>query len=190
MVTKYPNSQSLRLGVVMRRSPGVTRWAKWSWAATAVLPGAVGADWKLLHETGGCAEFHAATLDLTLYQSDTEAYAHELGAERPSVYIVLREDVGAEPAPLTIEYVTASPYEAQDYCDSGEEIVEKVPMTDTLLAWVGQYVEQHHEEEVFVKRRRDKARIDRTDDGVGDRRIAQGTDVYRAPTAKRHEAAE
>jgi hypothetical protein len=45
-------------------------------------------------------------------------------------------------------------------------------------------------EEEFVKRRRNKARMDRKDSGIGDARISQATDVYRAPTAKRHEAAE
>lgn len=190
LVTVYPNSQSIRLGIVMRQTPGVTRWAKWSWKATAVLPGASDAVWKPLKSQGETTDYHAATLNLTLYQSDTEAYVHELGAQVPSVYVVLREDTDVSPANLSVEYVTASPYEAQDYCDSGEEIVEKVPMTDALLSWVESYVEAHHVEEPFVKRRRNKQRVDRKDDGVGDHRIAQGTDVYRAPTAKRHEAAE
>ena len=69
----------------MRRTPGVTRWAAWSWKAVAVLPGASDADWKMLRAEGDVTEFHAATLDLWLYVSDTEAYAHELGAEEPSV---------------------------------------------------------------------------------------------------------
>ncbi|MEE4189674.1 MAG: DUF3305 domain-containing protein [Roseobacter sp.] len=174
----------------MRRLPGVTRWAKWSWKAVAVLPGAGDASWKLLRSQGDAAEFHAATLDLSLYQSDTEAYAHELGAREPSVYIVLRAKADAGPANLTVEHVTASPYEAQDYCDSGEEIVEKVPMPAALLAWVGEYVQAHHVDEPFIKRRRNKQSVDRKDNGVGDDRISQATDVYRAPTLKRHEAAE
>ena len=190
MVTVYPNSQSIRLGIVMRQTPGVTRWAKWTWKAIAVLPGAADADWKPLQSQGDTTDFHAATLTLTLYQSDTEAYAHELGAEVPSVYVILRENTDDALANLSAEYVTASPYEAQDYCDSGEEIVEKVPMTDALLAWVGSYVETHHVQEEFVKRRRNKQRVDRKEDGIGDHRISQGTDVYRAPTSKRHEAAE
>jgi hypothetical protein len=174
----------------MRRAPGVTRWAKWSWKAVGVLPGASDADWKMLRSEGDIAEYHAATRDLWLYVSDTEAYVHELGAEVPSVYIVLRPVAGSGPADMEVVCVTASPYEAQDYADSGEEIVEKVAMPPALLSSVVRYVEEFHVEEAFVKRRRDKKRIDRKEDGVGDTRISQATDVYRAPTARRHEAAK
>jgi hypothetical protein len=77
--------------------------------------------------------------------------------------------------------VTVSPYEAQDYCDSAEELVEKLPMPHGLLAWIVEFVEKHYEEEAFVKRRRKNARVDQAEDGVGDARIRQATDVYRAP---------
>lgn len=187
----YPKSQSLRVGVVMRRAPGVTRWAKWVWKAVAVLPGASDADWKELRSEGDVTEYHADTQDLVLYASDTEAYVHELGTRVPSVYVILRpEEESANSMPLSVLRVTASPYEAQDYADSGEEIVEKVAMPPALLAWVTAYVDQHHVEEPFVKRRRDKKRVDLQDDGVGDARIAQASDVYRAPKRKSQEAAE
>ena len=128
---------------------------------------------------------------LWLYRSDTEAYAHELDAREPSVYIVLASRTGSRPSRYDHHaHVTASPYEAQDYCDSGEEVVEKVPMPKSLLTSIAAYVNNHHVEEPFVKRRRNKDRMDRKDDGVGDSRISQATDVYRAPTTSRHEAAE
>ena len=190
MVTVYPNSQSMRLGVVMRRQPGITRWAQWVWRAVSVIPGAGDADWKLLRAEGDMGEYHAATLDLTLYVSDTEAYAHELESREPSVYIILRQKDGHGPAGLKVVHVTVSPYEAQDYCDSGEEIVERVPMPTSLLAAVQKYVDKYHVEEPFVKRRRNKSRVDQKDNGIGDMRISQGSDVYRAPTATRHEVAK
>ncbi len=184
MKFEYPGSQSLPLGVVVRRAPGVTRWAKHAWKASAVLPGAGPADWKVLRSDGDVTEFHAATLPLTLYVSDVEAYAHELQAREPSVYVVLRPVSGNKDIPWTVALVTASPYEAQDYCDSAEEQVEKIPMPDGLGAWITEFVDKHYEEEVFVKRRRDKARVDRSQDGIGDPRIRQTTDVYRAPRRK------
>lgn len=186
----YPNAQSMRLGVVIQKSPGVTRWARYVWKAVSVLPGAGDAEWKLLRTEGEHAEYHAATRDLTLYVSDTEAYVHELAASEPSIYIVMRPDADDNPAGLDVVHVTVSPYEAQDYGDSGEEIVEKVPMPAGLRASVQAYVDKHHVEEPFVKRRRDKARTEPSQNGIGDLRIAQNSDVYRAPTATRHEAAE
>ena len=163
---------------------GVTKWAKYAWKASAVLPGAGPADWKVLQNDGDVTEFHAATLPLTLYVSDAEAYAHELQSRTPSVYAVLRpSDVNAD-VPWTVALVTASPYEAQDYCDSAEELVEKIPMSDGLGAWITAFVEKHYEEEAFVKRRRDKTRVDQSQDGIGDPRIRQVSDVYRAPRRK------
>ena len=171
------------LGVVLRRSPGVTRWAAWNWTATAVLPGAGEANWRKLRREGDTVEFHAATIPLELHGADTEAYSHGLNADVPSVFVVLRETAGDWP--LEVVLATVSPYEAQDYTDSGEEIVEKVPMTRGLEAWVRDFVETFHEEEVFVKRKRDKTRTDLKEDGIGDPRIGKPADVYASPTLKR-----
>lgn len=168
------------LGVVVRRMPGVTRWAKWHWRAIALLPGAAPSDWSELRREGDAVEYHAATLPLTLYSSDTEAYLANLSDQIPAIYVVMRDDDVTD-APLDMVLVTASPYEGQDYADSGEEIVEKVPMTEGLVAWVRDFVLAHHEDEEFVKRRRDKKRIDLREDGKGDSRIRQDSDVYRAP---------
>lgn len=188
----YPESESVRLGVVLRRSAGVTVWAKWIWRATAVLPGAGDASWKLLREDADTAEYHASTHDLWLYVSDTEAYVHELQADVPSVYVILRTVQGAsdDDMPIEVLTVTASPYEAQDYSDSGEEVVERVPMPPSVLRWVVDFVDRHHKEEAFVKRRRDKHKTEQVQMGIGDARIAQATDVYRAPTAWVREEAE
>lgn len=184
MAVEYPNAQTIPLGVVVRRTQGVTRWAKYAWRASAVLPGAGDADWKVLREQDGATEFHAATLPLTLYVSDAEAYAHELMTRDPSVYVVLRPNEGSTDFPWKVALVTASPYEAQDYCDSAEELVEKISMPEGLHAWIGDFVDTYYEEEVFVKRRRNKSRVDRVDEGIGDARIKQVSDVYRAPRRK------
>ena len=168
------------LGVVMRKAPGVTRWAKWHWRAAAVLPGAGPADWVELRREGDAVEYHAATLPLTLWATDTEAYLANLSDQIPSIYVVLRDDETTD-APLDAVLVTASPYEGQDYADSGEEIVEKVPMSEGLAAWVRDFVLAHHQDEHFIKRRRDRKRVDMTEDGKGDARIRQASDVYRAP---------
>ncbi len=172
---------SMPLGVVVRKSPGVTRWAKWTWKAVAVLPGAGPADWQELRREGEAVEYHAGTLPLELYRTDTEAYLNGLTAPVPSIFVILHSDGGE----VRLHKVTASPYEAQDYLDSGEELVEPVPMPEGLVAWVRDFVERHHEDEVFIKRRRDRQRVDLKEDGKGDARIPQAADVYRAPGSRR-----
>lgn len=182
-------SISMPLGVVIRKSPGVTRWARWIWRAVAVLPGAPLADWKELRRDGDAVEYHATTLDLVLWRKETQAYLAELSTRTPSIYVILRDasDTAARQE-VEVVLVTASPFEAQDYADSGEEIVEQVPMPAGLRAWIADFISRHHEEDRFIKRKRDKKRVDLVEDGIGDARISQLSDVYRAPRRRKPEA--
>ena len=175
-------SISMALGIVVRRVPGVTRWVDYIWKAVAVLPGAGPAHWKELRRVGDAVEYHAATVHLELFRTDTEAYLQGLSTKNPAIYVVMRDSDGLDP--LEVVMATASPFEAQDYADTGEELVEKVLMPEGLVAWVRDYVEAHHEDQVFVKRRRDKERVDLDQNGIGDSRIRQISDVYRAPSSK------
>ena len=176
---------SIPLGVVIRRTPGVTRWAKWAWKAVGVLPGAGAAGWRELRRDGDVVEYHAATPTLELHGAETDAYIHGLAAQVPCVYIVLRKGEDPHGPPLDVVLATASPYEAQDYADSGEEIVEKVAMPDGLIAWVRDFVETHHVEEEFKKRRRDRVKTDKVEHSIGDPRVHKLTDVYMAPQARK-----
>jgi len=177
-----PHSISMPLGVIIRKTPGVNRWAKWNWKVVAVVPGAAQESWKELRRDGDVVEYHAATVNLELYRTDTEAYLTGLSTRVPSVYVILRECLEPD-AKQDVEVLlaTVSPYDAQDYADNGEDIVELVPMPGGLAGWVNAFVQEHHEHEVFVKRKRDKKRIDRVEDGIGDARVMQDCDVYRAP---------
>lgn len=170
----------LPLGVVLRKSPGVTRWAKWVWRAVAVLPGAGPANWRELRRDGDTVEYHAATVPLELYRTDTEAYLTELSTKVPSIYVVMREsdDVASG---LDVVLATASPFDGQDYADNGEDIVELVPMPPALKALVREWVDTHHKEEKFVKRKRNKWDTEPHEEGVGDARVRQVADVYRPP---------
>ena len=98
----------------------------------------------------------------------------------PAIYVVMRDG-----DPLEVLLVTASPYEAQDYTDSGEEVVEKVVMPPLLKSFVQDFVDEFYEEEAFIKRKRDKKRIDLVQDGIGDPRIGKAADYYASPAALR-----
>ena len=74
-------SISMPLGIVIRRVPGVTRWATHVWKAVAVLPGAGEADWKELRRENDTIEYYAATVPLELFRTDTEAYLHGLSTK-------------------------------------------------------------------------------------------------------------
>jgi Protein of unknown function (DUF3305) len=174
------------VGVVVRKQPGITRWEKWVWRAVAVLPGAGPADWRELRREGEAVEYHAATCTLEVHRAETESYLVALSTEPPSVYVVLRASEDPEAAhDIEVFAVTASAYEAQDYMDTGEDMVEAVPMPPSLIAWLSEFVGRHHREEKFVKRRRDRVDLEQAEDGKGDARIRQDADVYRSPTGAR-----
>ena len=40
--------------------------------------------------------------------------------------------------------------------ETGEHIVEPLPMPQPLVAWLENFIATHHEEETFIKRQRDK----------------------------------
>ena len=172
----------LPVGVVIRRQPGVTRWAKWIWRPVAVLPGAGQAEWRELRREGESVEYHAATVTLEVHRTLIEGYRVSLSNDPPSVWVILRPQAGE--FPVEVHAVTASAYEAQDHLDNGEDIVEAVPMPPPLVAWVSEFVARHLREERFVKRARRDWSEPAAGEGRGDPRVAED-DVFRAPTAGR-----
>lgn len=175
--------ETLAIGVVLRRDPGVTRWAKWRWSVVSVLPGAAPTEGRILSEDDatGAREIHAATLELNLHRAEVEGYRVSLSMTPPSVFVILRTaDNPDSGEPPTVHMVTASAYEAQDYTDGDEEIVEAVAAPPALTQWIAEFIEAHWKDEEFKKRRRDRYEPE-VQDGKGDARVRQIADVYRAP---------
>jgi hypothetical protein len=183
---EIPNSMEVPLGVVLRRRPGVTRWAKWAWSATAVIPHAGPGGFRVLREDGDVTDFHAATVPLDLHRTEVESYRISLMMTPPSVFVVLSKgaDAGNEHG-IGVHTVTASADRAQEWQDSDEVIVHPVPMPDQLLLLIKDFCDAHFHEVPFVKRKRDRKRVDLVEDGIGDPRIRQVSDVYRSPTRQK-----
>ena len=159
------NSSQLRmsLGVVLERRPSCNQWTDHDWRVDSVLPGASQiTDWIEIargsDKISDWVKFHAATLPLEIFSKETEGYKYNLTLDQPSVFVVLRNSDYEEQGEYAHEVfpflVTVCPYEAQDYLDSGEEIVESVPMPLPVVAWLNEYIEQHYVEEPFKKRKR------------------------------------
>lgn len=145
------------VGVVVAREDIDDAWEDHIWRAVGILPGAPEVDrWKELRRGDGWVQYHAATLPLELFRKEAEAYKYNLEGKEPVIYVVLAEDEDEEEFPYSVHLVTASPYEAQDYLDSGEEIVEPIVMPERLAVWINAFVEEHHQEEKFKKRKRDE----------------------------------
>lgn len=176
---------TIPLGVVIRKQPGVTRWAKWVWRVTAVLPGAPPAEWRELRREGEAVEYHAATLPLELHRAETEAYRVALANNPPCVWVVMRraEDPHAKHG-IEVVGVTAAAYEAADAIHTSDEMVEPVPMPPALIAWVSDFVGRHAKERPFVKRQHQPAMAGEDEAGP---RVRRPGDVYLSPAARRGE---
>lgn len=175
--------RELKVGAVVRRSPGVTQWAREVWKPVAVIPGAPEAFWKELLREGETVDYHAATVAMELFRADVEGYLVSLNMASPSVWIVMDKDQTSQsPSGWVVSTITASAHEALDALDSGESIVEAVPIPESMAAWIKEFVDMHYIEEPFKKRRRDEVRVDGSEDGKGDARIRQQSDVFRAPS--------
>lgn len=178
--------RELPVGVIVRKSPGVTQWVREIWTPVGVIPGAPDEHWKVLVNDEVNTDYHAGTVTMELHRADVEAYLVSLNMARPSVWVILdKDETDQSPSGWFVSAVTASAYEAQDSLDSGESIVEAVPIPESLAAWIQEFVDLHYIEEPFKKRKRDKHRVDLVEDGKGDARIAQVSDVFRAPGSQK-----
>lgn len=175
--------RELKIGAVVRRSPGVTQWAREIWKPVAVIPGAPEAFWKELVRESETVDYHAGTVSMELFRADVEGYLVSLNMAAPSVWVIMdRDQTGRSPSGWVVSAVTASAHEALDSLDSGESIVEAVPIPESMAAWIKEFIDMHYIEEPFKKRRRDEISVDGSEDGKGDARIRQESDVFRAPS--------
>ena len=155
-------NEVMPLGVVIERRRSDHPWSDYVWRPVAVIPGAPALDphgaWTELRRGEGWVQYHCGTLQLELFRAETEGYKVNLSQHPPRIFVLLRREDDPECAHDYLPFlVTVRPYEAQDYLDSGEEIVEAVPMPDDIVAFVQAFVDTHHVDEVFTKRKRKKA---------------------------------
>lgn len=149
------NSERLRVGVVLERRHIGHPWQDYAWHAVAVVPGAPDIAAPCLLEKGeGWTRHHMATLDIELFPRETEGYRFNLSQTQPVAFVLWRH--ANEDSELTPEvfHVTVCPYEAQDYLDGGDVVVEAMPLPDLVAHWMGSYIARHHVDEPFAKRRR------------------------------------
>ena len=149
--------KEITVGVIVRKSPNKSPWLKWSWKPVGLLPGSIDQDWKLIREEAGIFEYHAGSKTLELHRAEVESYKVSLAMEPASAFVIMeRDEQEDEDKEYSLHKVTASAYEAQDYSDSGEYLVEPVAMPPTLQALVEKFSDDHFDEKPFIKRNLEK----------------------------------
>jgi hypothetical protein len=148
--------ETAQVGVIVERRALDNPWIDHVWMPVAVLAGApAAAPWTVLHETDSLTRFYAGTFELELFASDTGMYRDNLGSGRPRLWIALRSSDA--PPGVMLHLVTADPFEGESLTEAGADIIEAVPMPIELQQWLAAFVETHHVERPFIKRKRDRA---------------------------------
>jgi hypothetical protein len=145
----------IKVGVVVERRKGVTRWAEHVWRPVAVFTGGASQEgWHEMRSGEDWTQFYAGTQEIELHRSDAEDYARSLTSPRPAIYVVLAPARGE--IPWRVQLVTASPGEAEAYTVGGDHIVEGVPIPDDIRPVLEAFVDSHYRPQKFKKRQRDR----------------------------------
>jgi hypothetical protein len=146
----------VEVGVVVERRTLKNPWVDHVWVPVAVLVGApAAAPWTELHATAGMTRYYAGRMDLEFFRSDTTMYRENLRSPRPSLWVALRPTDA--PPGVTLHMVTIDPADAESLTGTGTDIIEAVPMPVEIQQKLAAFVEAHHVERPFVKRKRDRA---------------------------------
>ena len=146
---------SVPVGVVVERRKATSPWADFVWQPVAVLPDAPdAAPWTVLKHEGDRTSFYAGPAIVEFHTTETSHYRNNLAADA-QLWVVLRP-TESEPA-YQVARVTADPFEGEAYTSAGNDIVEAVPMPETIREALEAFVAEHHVEQPFFKRKRDRA---------------------------------
>jgi hypothetical protein len=134
-VNVAPALARIAVGIVVARRKADSPWIDFTWkpvAALAGLPDA--APWTVLSQDPDGVTFYAGA---------------------PMLWVALRQ-TGVDP-PYEVFAVTADPAEGEAWTEAGSDLVDVVPMPETVRATIDAFVAEHHVERVFHKRQRDRA---------------------------------
>lgn len=148
--------ETVEVGVVVERRVLDNPWVDHAWVPAAVLVGAPAATpWTVLEQTPKLVRYYAGTFAIEFFGTDTTMYRENLRSRQPSLWIALRH-TDAAPG-VVVRLVTADSSEAEALTATNTDIIEAVPMPVEIQQHLAAFVEAHHVERPFVKRKRDRA---------------------------------
>lgn len=143
------------VGVVVERRKADNPWADFVWQAVGVLPGQPETrPWTVLKQDGDRTQFYAGPAIVEFHTTETSHYRDNLAGDG-KLWVVLRP-TESEPA-YQVACVTADPFEGEGYTQAGNDLVESVPMPEAIRAALEAFVAEHHVDQPFFKRKRDRA---------------------------------
>ena len=149
-------AKTITVGIVVERSKGAGPWTDYLWRPVSAFTGVPGAPaWTKLSDDGGRATFFVGTTDIELYRSEAGNYRENLLVEQPLLWVALRST--ASDPPYALASATVDPAEGESWVALGTDLVDSVSMPKVVEAVVADFVSEHYVEQVFHKRKRDRA---------------------------------
>lgn len=144
----------LTVGIVAAKRRLSNPWVDFEWVPDAVLPGlpAVEPGTRIAAEAA-LEHWYLGPAELTFHSGETAHYRDNLVSGRPCIWVALRENGEG------VWYVagaTVDPYEGEAFVDAVSDRVEALPMPNEIAAELQAFVDAHHVEEPFFKRKRDR----------------------------------
>lgn len=150
---------TIPVGVVVDRRKATSPWLDFVWRPAYVLEGVPAAEpWTILSQDGETTSFYAGPAVLELHRTETANYIGNLQSGAPVLWVILRS-TGAEP-PYAVLAVTPDPAEGEAMTETGDDLVETVPMPPAIAEAIEAFVAEHHVERTFIKRQRDRPEPD------------------------------
>jgi hypothetical protein len=144
---------NIPVAVLVEQSKAHSPWASVHWRAVSVLVGQPSAQpWTPLNVGGQRHLYYAGMATIALHRTETGNYRDNLCCAAPLLWVVLRP-TGAEP-PYTVFAVTADPAEGEAFTQTGDDVVDAVPMPEPIRARLETFIAQHHVDRPFYKRKR------------------------------------
>jgi len=148
--------ETVKVGVIVEKRDLDSPWADHAWVPIAVLVGAPAAPpWTVLERTTRITRYYAGTSEIEFFGTDTTMYRENLRSQRPSLWVTLRH-TDAAPG-VVVHLVTADPAEAEALTGTNTDIIEAIAMPIEIERRLAAFVEAHHVERPFIKRKRDRA---------------------------------
>jgi hypothetical protein len=144
------------VGVVVERRKAASPWLDFLYRPVSVLAGVPAAPpWTVIRAARDLTTFYAGDAVIELHRTETANYRNNLASGTPLLWVVLRPGPGE--VGFDLLSVTADPAEGEALTGAGDDLVESVPMPSSVRDIVESFVAEHHVEQSFFKRTRDRS---------------------------------
>ena len=148
--------ETVEVGVIVERRTLQNPWIDHAWKPIAVLAGTpAAAPWTVLSQTPQATQYFAGAFRLEFFASETTMYRENLRSGNPCLWVSLRH--ASTPPGVVLHLVTADPAEGEALTEPGTDVIETVPMPVEIQHRLAAFVEAHHVERPFIKRKRNRA---------------------------------